>query len=203
MDGLNYKEVNIKLTKKLVKERMNKNNDGTIKRHKKIVEIVSRYVDKKRPLLEIGCREGDLFIQLEKDGFMDLYGIDISSFSIRMLNERRFKGHVADAQKDFKLRGKKFDTVIISHCLEHMPEPHKVISNIHKCLNENGVLYVEVPKQPKEPIPTPWGHFFCFSSMEELKGFFDEDKWRLLYCHEKTNKNEERGNLRCVFQKTT
>lgn len=198
----NYKKTNIEKTEELIKENIkNGMNLGRFKRHENIAVLVDKYIDKNAKILEIGVREGFLFDHLKKKGFKDFYGIDISPLGIKILNKNGYKGHVADAQEDFEMVDRKFNAVIISHCLEHIPNTSKVIQNIYNCLEENGILYVEVPKQPKEPIPTAWGHYYCFVDIAELKSFFSQDKWKLLYQHEKINKNKERGNIRCIYIK--
>jgi 2-polyprenyl-3-methyl-5-hydroxy-6-metoxy-1,4-benzoquinol methylase len=177
-----YAEVNRKKTAELVEQRRVKGvGPGIKKRHLNIVNVVSKFADKKKPLLEIGVREGFLFDHLKNHGYNNLYGVDISPEGIKRLHERGYKGHIADAAVDLKIGDRKFNTIIISHCLEHVPEPNKVVDNMYKALNKGGIVYVEVPRQPKEPVPTPWAHYYCFSSPEELLAFFPEDKWEMIY----------------------
>lgn len=191
----NYIEFNRKLTSEFVEIRRKKGVDeGVKKRHSNIVKIISRFSDKYKPLFEIGVREGFLFDHLCENGYIDLYGIDISPEAIDRLHERGYKGHVADAAVDFEVDDRTFNTVIISHCLEHVPEPDKVVNNIYNVLDKDGVVYVEVPKQPKEPIPTKFGHYYCFSSPQELIKFFPESKWKLLY-------SDNEKSIKKVFRK--
>ena len=162
----NYKEVNRKKTAELVEERRVKGvGPGIRKRHENIVRLVSKYADKSKPLLEIGVREGFLFDHLKNHGFASLYGVDISPIGIKRLHERGYKGHVADAQN--LTISQSYDTIIISHCLEHCPEPSKVVEGMYNALRKGGILYCEVPRQPKESVPTKWAHYYCFSSFEE------------------------------------
>lgn len=176
-----YRENNRKKTAELIEERKVKGvGIGTKKRHENIVKIVNKFADKTKPLLEIGVREGFLFDYFKKHGYISLYGVDISPFGIKILHERGYQGHVADAMDDLKIKH-KYHTLIISHCLEHVPEPNKVVDNIYNALVKGGILYVEVPKQPKEKTPTKWSHYYCFTSPEELMSFFPESKWELIY----------------------
>jgi len=177
-----YAEVNRKKTAELVEQRKVKGvGPGIKKRHENIVKVVNKFADRKKPLLEIGVREGFLFDHLKNHGYSNIYGVDISPIGIKRLHERGYKGHVADAADDLKIGDKKFNTIIISHCLEHVPEPNKVVDNMYKALVKGGIVYVEVPRQPKEPVPTPWAHYYCFSSPEELLSFFPKDKWEMVY----------------------
>ena len=178
---MSYKEVNIKKTAELVEERRVKGvGPGIQKRHERIVKVVNKFAKKQKPLLEIGVREGFLFDHLKNHGYTNLYGVDISPLGIKRLRERGYQGHVADAMDDLKV-DKKYHTIIISHCLEHVPEPDKVVDNMYNALVKGGILYVEVPRQPKESIPTPWAHYYCFTSPEELLSFFPKDKWEMIW----------------------
>lgn len=175
---MNYIEVNRKVTRKLLKKFEKEGiGEGRVNRYKRLSELLEKFADNKKSLLEIGVRCGWLFDFL--DGFEDVYGIDISDYAIRKLHERGYEGEVQNAQ-NFELN-KKFGTIVISHCLEHCPNPSKVIKNIDGHLELNGILVVEVPQQPKENVPTEGGHYYCFSSPKELLEFFSEEKWNLLY----------------------
>jgi 2-polyprenyl-3-methyl-5-hydroxy-6-metoxy-1,4-benzoquinol methylase len=39
----------------------------------------------------------------------------------------------------------KFDVIVCSNVLEHVPSPLKVLRKISKCMNETGILYIEIP----------------------------------------------------------
>jgi 2-polyprenyl-3-methyl-5-hydroxy-6-metoxy-1,4-benzoquinol methylase len=173
---MSYIEINRKLTAVLI-ENNKKQRPDIDDRHNSLVTEVSKYANKNGKLLEIGVREGFLFDTLKQAGFKNLYGIDISPEAIETLHERGYEGHVADAQNF--LFDERFDTVIISHCLEHCPEPEKVLENIFNIMNQNGILYVAVPKQKKEPVPTKWAHYYCFESDTEFLSFFK--KWKILW----------------------
>jgi SAM-dependent methyltransferase len=44
-----------------------------------------------------------------------------------------------------KLPIKQYDTIIASHCLEHLPYPSKVLNIWQRLLSKEGIIYVEVP----------------------------------------------------------
>ena len=41
--------------------------------------------------------------------------------------------------------GKKFDVVFLLQVFEHISNPQNLLNQIKKCLNENGIIYIEVP----------------------------------------------------------
>ncbi len=149
------------------------------KRYLPIIDLILKHVNKEAPLLDIGIREGKFLEVLKKSGFKSIYGVDVYIEGVERAKSLGFEAKVADAQ-NFSLE-KKFDAATLSHVLEHCPEPNKVIQNVYdNVLNDDGILYVEVPVQKKEPVPTAHAHFYCFTSMTELLSFFDKSKWSVV-----------------------
>jgi len=174
-----YIELNLKNTKLLIA-------NSTPARYKQLcksrysvqLDMFEKYVDKNTPLLDIGIREGFFLEFLREQGFTDLYGIDIFEDGVKLAVDKGFNCEVGDAHK-FNLN-KKFDVVVISHVLEHCPDPAEVIERIHEHLNTNGVLFVETPKELGEPVPSKKdAHYYNFNSMDDLLYFFDA-KWIIL-----------------------
>lgn len=192
-----YKEVNNEITKTLLtsqnKDEMNKIKN---KRHIPILNIITKYANKNLPLLDIGAREGNFLNLLSENGFKDLTGVDISSEAIILLKKKGFEGHVVDAQ-EFDL-GKKYNTIILSHVLEHCPDAEKVINNVYKHLIDDGILYVEVPRQPKIQMPTKAGHYYHYDDLIELLNLFDS-RWQLLFAS--YERGENKGRIKTLFKK--
>lgn len=180
-------ELNRTLTRKKIKHWRTKQakqpGPGVLKRHNKIAEIVKRYYPKAdAKILDIGGREGFLCDALKRQGFRDFYIIDISSEAIKFAKERGYQGEVMDGENVATLN-KKFDIVVASHVLEHCQNPGKIVGGIYEVLNMNGIVFVEVPRQPKGKVPTKYGHWYLFSDKKELIALFD-GRWELLHTHE-------------------
>ncbi len=193
---MDYIETNIKNTKKLMKN-INKERYRQLKvnRYIPIIELMEKYIDKSSPLLDIGIREGAFLKVLRDEGFTNLFGVDIFEDGVQQAIKEGFDCQVADAM-DLQIK-MKFNIVTISHVIEHCPDINKVVNNIYELLNPKGILYVEVPKQKKQKIPTKDGHYFCFSTLKELHSFFPEDEWELL----ELTKNKEGGRLKILIRK--
>jgi len=163
-------------------------------RYKPTIDIISKYVGKDVSFIDIGIREGKFLEVLRDRGFTNIHGVDVYAEGVERAKGLGFDVKVADAL-DFSF-GKKFDMATMTHVLEHCPDVNKAIQNIYdNVLNNDGILYVEVPTQKKEPVPTPHAHYFCFTSMEELLSFFDKSKWDLI------NQSIVGRNLKIVLRK--
>jgi ubiquinone/menaquinone biosynthesis C-methylase UbiE len=97
-------------------------------------------------VLEVGVGTGRLFMDALNSG-IDIYGIDISSEMLKVLNEKlpSDKQHRVSLQSisDFKL-GVKFDLIVapfrvIMHLLEK-EEQIKALNNVFKHLNDGGLF---------------------------------------------------------------
>jgi len=164
----NYLEVNEEQTEKLLgklKDRIYLSHKRSAKRN--TFKFIKGLVSRKWEILDIGCRDGMWLNMLKNNKFKNLRGIDISA---KALEIARKKGHNVvrgDAQK-LPFPDEEFNFVSIIHTLEHCPEPEKVLTEIRRVLKPNGRILVVVPLQKKEPVPTVWAHYHCFSTPKEV-----------------------------------
>ena len=103
------------------------------------INILSPYINKKSTLLEIGSNRGDLLYLLkEKFPTINILGIEPMANS---------KVYVPTISSTFNsdLISSKFDIIIIQQVLEHIKYPKKIIKDIYKILEKNGIVYIEVP----------------------------------------------------------
>jgi SAM-dependent methyltransferase len=138
-----------------------------------MLDLVLKFTNKNMSAIDIGGREGFFLSRLKEKGYNDLYCIDISKEAIDFLKKRGLKGHVANIQENLEV-DRTFDIAIISHVLEHCPDPSKIINLIFNILNENGIQFIEVPNEPFKEFPTKYGHYYGFYSYDDIINFEKE-----------------------------
>lgn len=130
----------------LLYHRVEKEHWWFVTRRELIYSLLSK-TPKDSRILDIGCSSGLLLRGLVDMGFNEenLYGVDISENAIHncRLNDLA-NTFVMDAQ-DIRLDTEKFDILIASDCLEHLPDDRKALNNWHGLLSENGILIIFVP----------------------------------------------------------
>ena len=95
-------------------------------------------------LLDIGFGHGYL-LQMARAYNFEAYGIDGSLAHVENL-QSLFGGRVAHCVLGRSpIPWKEFDVVVMSHILEHMPNPDAVLHEVRGILNPDGLLYVTVP----------------------------------------------------------
>lgn len=94
-------------------------------------------------ILDFGCGFGQLISALMKEGFANVYGLDINEEALNYCKSQNMMIFKSIEEIDFK-----FDVIIMSHVLEHI-EKDKVIETLktirERLLKKGGSLYVMVP----------------------------------------------------------
>jgi 2-polyprenyl-3-methyl-5-hydroxy-6-metoxy-1,4-benzoquinol methylase len=107
---------------------------------RKIYEFIQPFYPSK--VLEIGCAAGGI-LSIFKDHGCEVLGLD---YDEDYLDVARNNGVNVQNGSIEVLRGNdKYDLIILSHVLEHMVSPVKVLSQVTRHLTPTGAIYIEVP----------------------------------------------------------
>lgn len=126
-------------------------------------------------ILEIGCATGELAAAVRRRLAPDVYdAIELSPAGAvaEARVDRLFRTPLTDLRSAGVING-GYDAVLMSHVLEHIPDPGAEIEAISKVLAPSGVLFVEVPNRSGNLV-LPFDdnrshiHFFSASSLTRL-----------------------------------
>lgn len=122
--------------------------------HRKVAELADRYTAHDRKLADIGSGTGTtLSLIAHRRSDIRLTAVDI---------DRTFLDHVAErvngvdtlrvnSVEDLFETSQRFDTVVMSHVLEHTHRPLDVVRGVNGVLAEGGVAIYAVPN-PHQPL---------------------------------------------------
>lgn len=98
-------------------------------------------------VLEIGCGMGHFLYYLEKRGYVNYLGIDLSRENIEFCQDKQFRAEQRDVFKFLEDNIDLFDAIIINDVLEHFrkEEIFALLDLISKNLSTNGTLIAKVP----------------------------------------------------------
>ncbi|MCX5804830.1 MAG: class I SAM-dependent methyltransferase [Proteobacteria bacterium] len=119
----------------------------------------------KSEILDVGCGSGEIDIIIAARGY-SITAIDISPYAIQLANK------LADNFPEYKERlsflvgnieqidfNKKFSSAIISHALEHVINPEKMMEKVINLLNPGSYILVAVPNKKAWNDRTHLRHF--------------------------------------------
>ena len=114
-------------------------------RTRQFAELADKHSLRGKPIIEIGCGEGE-YLALMRDAGMDAYGIEYGRSSVRKCLDKglKVKQFYIESQFD-ELIKKTFDCFFIMNFFEHLPDPNSTLKCIHHDLADDGVGIIEVP----------------------------------------------------------
>ncbi len=106
------------------------------------LELIEKYKKVGR-LLDVGCNIGTLLGVANKRGW-DCIGIDINRSTLETC---RAKGYnvVEGPLEENTFKNSKFDVVIMSDLIEHLPYPNDTLSIVRKVMAPGGLLFIATP----------------------------------------------------------
>lgn len=143
-------------------------------------------------LFEIGAGEGIGLKFFEKKEFM-VSGLEPSIENVKIINKKLKNGKCESGFVEEDMPIKKFDVIIMSHILEHVKNPERVLSDLKNNLSEKGILFIEVPncetiKELDNSISTqPHIYHFTKRGLEKLVEKMEYEILRIGIFHSNLN----------------
>ena len=144
-----------------------------------MASVLAEHLKTSDSIMDIGCANGGLLEALADRGFTCLTGIDPSPVSIQHIQQRGFKGYTSIISELHKEKVGIYNAIIISHVLEHIFDVATAMNIIRSLLDEQGLLYIEVPDALHYPhhYVVPFYYFdpehinhFDYHALENLAG---------------------------------
>jgi len=111
-------------------------------RQQALLRTLARYTRGRR-LLDVGCGIGQLLETASDEGW-DAAGIDLSETAIRLCRGRGLSASRTDFF-DRSLDAQRFDVIVMSELIEHVPSPQRFLKRAEELLADDGVLYLTTP----------------------------------------------------------
>lgn len=138
-----------------------------------------------RNILDIGASTGELGFQIKSKTGAKVTGVEISPAMAKEAEKKLdlvVVGNIEDEVTFNKLKGKKFDAIILADVLEHLVNPEKTLSKLTSLLSQDGVVAISIPNIR---------HFQTFNNLflrgdwpSNDRGLFDKT-----HLHQFTKKN--------------
>ena len=117
---------------------------------KRKIKFIEKNLKKKDKILECGCGNGVLSLELGRKGY-NITGIDVSKKSILIAKKyaKKIKNSKLNFQnksiEDFKNSKNIFDVIVFFKTFHHLKNPNKILKILRKILKKNGKLLMIEP----------------------------------------------------------
>lgn len=95
--------------------------------------------------MDLGCASGHLVAFLQKKGFMNISGIDISKEAIKKCRKNEINNTFLRDCVNTRFKDGEFDVLIASDILEHIEIDNNALREWNRILKKDGILIVFVP----------------------------------------------------------
>jgi 2-polyprenyl-3-methyl-5-hydroxy-6-metoxy-1,4-benzoquinol methylase len=125
--------------------------------------------DKNARLLDIGVGRGEMLSLFKNLGYVNYFGIDISSSCVDFCRSLGLNVELVDSIISFmKDKSETYDLITMIDVLEHIPKDEVIptLKSIHSSLKSDGILIIQVPN-----LNSPEGFLHMFNDFSHLNGF--------------------------------
>ncbi len=130
------------------------------------LNIIKPYLaDKSSRIFDLGCGTGSLLSRLHAFGYKNLYGVDLSSSCVELVNKKGGIRAEVGSLTNLPFTGIKADVIILCHLLEHVIDLLTALQGIADKVSENGLVYIEVPDAMK---------YGAFKDVNPLRFFYHQ-----------------------------
>jgi O-antigen biosynthesis protein len=126
-------------------------------------------------ILDVGCNTGIIGRKIMERKGMMVDGIDINTEALKEAGKyyrKVFKRELSQA--GFKIDDEKYDYIIFSDILEHLPQPNLILIDAKKYLKKDGRIIVSLPNIARFEIRLE----LLFGKFEYKPGILGEDHLR-------------------------
>lgn len=126
--------------------------------YNKFIIFVKKYLrNKQASFLEVGCGNGNVLVELAKDGYNNIFGCEISSLFLKDAWKRGLKNLFLYNGKVLPFKRNVFRVVGSFGVLEHVDNPEVFLSEQIRVVEKSGIIIVACPNflSPLFPFPHP------------------------------------------------
>jgi len=146
-------------------------------------------------ILDVGCGPATVLALLRARGF-SVQGLDPSEEAARIAKRRHGVDVRVGTLDGQVFDGVGFDTMILLHTLEHVPDPHRVLSEANRLLSSQGRLVIQVPNVDSIQCRVFGPRWYGLDVPRHLIDFSRNSLVRLIDAHGFTVERMRHFNLR-------
>ena len=102
--------------------------------------------DKTLKFLDLGCGDGIYSEALGRIGH-EIVAVDISREALHLARKRGISNCVLTSATHLPVRSNTFDRTLLIDVFEHLLEPKKILSEVHRTLRPYGILILQTPNK--------------------------------------------------------
>lgn len=116
----------------------------SLKIFNRTLDLIERFSGVRGKLLDVGTGKGEFLAAAKARGW-DVFGVEPSENFVKYANTKFGLNIQNSTLEEAKFSENFFDVITLNMVLEHIDNPHSLLSAIQRILKRRGLLYIEVP----------------------------------------------------------
>jgi SAM-dependent methyltransferase len=114
-------------------------------RYEQLYDLIIPFISAESRVLDVGCAMGGYLNYLYREGFRNLFGIDMTKKYVEYAsNQDKYTIRLGNAEW-IPFNANFFDCLVIDQVMEHLIEPNKAFKEARRVLREGGFFCIAVP----------------------------------------------------------
>lgn len=113
--------------------------------HRRTVRELAHQLGSPNRVLDVGCGSGELLQQISQAGNAQTIGVEPSQRAAKIGRDTYGLDIRVGTLEQMAFADESFDTVLLSHVLEHLPSPRRTIGEIERILKPGGSVIIWTP----------------------------------------------------------
>lgn len=105
---------------------------------------IAKKIGGKKKLLDVGCALGDCLYTAKKEGWKDIYGVEVSKFAYEFAKSRGLDIKNTTLNKAGFIKD-SFDAITYQDVIEHVEDPLEELKTAHSLLKRGGYIFLVTP----------------------------------------------------------
>ncbi|HUG70169.1 MAG TPA: class I SAM-dependent methyltransferase [Pirellulaceae bacterium] len=167
--------------------------------------FVSHIAGRDTRIVDVGCGQAGLLARLKRTGFSNLVGIDLLAESIAHTTAAIGIEAIVGSATDLPIEDRSVGALVLSHVLEHIIDPHQAVKEASRVLEDDGLVYVEVPDATRygEAFDLPYQELYLehvnHFGIGQLDWLFGQHGFSCLASGRCTMPIENQNGVPCIY----
>ena len=120
-------------------------NANSTARYDLLFQFIKPELNKSYSILDIGCATGGFLKHIKQQGYINLYGIEMSQMYVDIAKQDKDLVIKCGLAEQLPYNNNQFDFLVADQVVEHLFDPNKIFIEAKRILNKDGLFCISVP----------------------------------------------------------
>lgn len=133
-------------------------------------------------IVDLGCRSGYVVEQLLEYGLGKVQGVEVVPETAEWAKNTLGRNVITGDMRNTPYQDNYWHRTICMHALEHVPDPERVLEEMHRITIPGGWIFIVVPLEARLHPRGRFAHNYCFKTEQDLIDLVEKYPFEKITC---------------------